>query len=383
MNMEPTRIEYGLGGTPGLANTTGNQRLKSYSSYENGLNLPPRDLTTSSTLELRLTGRQKLALESEHKRVAGSRLAFQEGLRHMPSTQVYAPVSMESADNYPRARPLVAPTLGRGPLPIIKEEKKARNIQGYLRRKALKYQRRIGVFLKGAGRDLAESFPQHVEAAVTGFVSTATNRFNALQDELDRGALCGGQVDNADHNLESDGGSEQRVRVKTIKTLKALQVEENIDDHIPENKNANYVDIPLPSFNKARAMRDKKTRRAYVSLTYYLKTKHFMHIKDPHHIRTLVQDARAWMIKNEFKMESFVEYCILTSAVAAAFFVDQEELAFRSRMKNRREWQALFKHNNACNGDLGYRFGGVEARFKTLRHLGKTNVHLPLSQLSP
>jgi hypothetical protein len=102
-----------------------------------------------------------------------------------------------------------------------------------------------------------------------------------------------------------------------------------------------------------------------------------MHSKDPHFIRTLVQDARAWLLRNQFKMETKTEYIILTSSVMSAFFVDQEELAFRARMKNRREWQALDKHNKAATGDLGWRLGGVEPRFQTLRHAFKTRVRLP------
>lgn len=382
MKMYETNNEYGLGGSPGLANTTGNKRLKTYSSLENGLNLPPRDLTTQSTTELRLTRRQEAQLQGQHLSAAASRLAFQAGLLSMPSAQVYVPVSMDDPSHYPKARRLEAPTLGKvRALPSIAEEKKAKNIQGYLRRKALK----MRVFFSRAHSALAECSPsKQTESAVKG-VEHCSNKFQPLTDELELSGSAGEEVDNATPTSPTQSDDRWSVvkRVKNVRSLKALTETEEVDDCIPQQKPADYVDIPLPSFNKARAMRDKKSRRSYVALTYYLKTKHFMHIKDPHHIRTLVQDARAWMIKNNFQMETFLEYCILTSAVAAAFFVDQEELAFRARMKNSREWQALYKHNNACQGDLGYKFGGVEARFKTLRHLGKTNVHLPVTQLSP
>lgn len=396
MIMETINEEYGLGGVLGPDNVTSGKRLTRWTSLEDGLSKYPVEHDTKSlgseltvlrapfrdelwwaTNMARLPNSDAKMGEREISKKIDDRL-FQDGLDQMPKIE-RDPLSTDVA-GLPKPRPVVAPTLGKYKPRTAIDIQKEKNVQGYLRRKVLK----IGKVLKGAKSILAfaHSDPKprmaQVLATPVEHPQEQPNRFATLQDEAE---LLGDGTDDQIVTEEVVMGSPKRRKVVDMKSM--LKEAEVISDHIPDTKPNTYVDIPLPSFGKARAMRDKKSRRAYVALTYYLKCKHFMHIKDPHFIRTLVQDARAWMIKSEFKMETYAEYCILASAVAAAFFVDQEELSFRARMKNARNWQAIEKHNNACNGDLGYRFLGVEARFKTLRHLGKTHVHLPLTQPSP
>lgn len=261
---------------------------------------------------------------------------------------------------------------------------KAHSIAGYLRRK----------MLKALKKPKKQVIPDtNVKAAIVSEsreIVETSNRFALVEDELcdnveDETPLEQGVVEGKPSETQSDG----------VGNLNGSPDGGRVVDGTPEEPIGNVVgqrnqvvndpefeEMPLPSFNKARALRDKKSRKTFTALTYYLKCKHYMHMKDPHFIRTLVQDARAWLIRGQYKMESYKEYMILTSAVMSAFFVDQEELAFRARMKNSTEWQAIKKHNNACNGDLGYRFGGVEARFSDLRHVFQTHVTLPPSSIS-
>lgn len=263
---------------------------------------------------------------------------------------------------------------------------KAHSIAGYLRRKMLKANKQrpkkqvmpdtnVKAEIKGGAREIVET----------------PNRFALVEDEVVDGVEDETPLEQVEAEGKPDEGSpdgvgnidgspddcEMVIELPRKKSVSGVVGKRNSVSGDPD-----YEDIPLPSFDKARALRDKKSRKTFTALTYYLKCKHYMHMKDPHFIRTLVQDARAWLIRGQYKMESYKEYMILTSAVMSAFFVDQEELAFRARMKNSTEWQAIKKHNNACNGDLGYRFGGVEARFSDLRHAFQTHVTLPPSSIS-
>jgi len=256
--------------------------------------------------------------------------------------------------------------------PQEKRRESASAIAGYLRRKALavravtnKTKRRVIERVTKAGKP----------GGAQEITIPLSNRFGLVEDELSDEVNdetpdpeMGGV---ATSSVEGNEGSESKV-VRRSKEPDQFIVDEELD----------FDELPLPSFKKARCLRDKKIRSVYTRLTYYLKCKHFMHSKDPHHIRTLVQDARAWLLKAKCSMETYQEYVLLTSAVSAAFFVDQEELNFRARMKNRIEWQALSKHNAACNGDLGWRLGQVEPRFNRLRHAFMTQVRLPNSPMS-
>lgn len=274
---------------------------------------------------------------------------------------------------------------------------KAHAIAGYLKRRMLK-----------AGNK-AQAIPTNKQKTVLGASSdvggrrdpvTVSNRFILVEDEMDAAGERGTQV--ADEPGRGDKGGPVAKKESSRSGSRQLSKSSIAPDRdiemvdgeitcnsgeqdttvvgvIPAGQSTAYHQVDPPSFSKARALRDKKSRVTYTALTYYLKCKHYMHVKDPHFVRTLVQDARAWLLRGQFKMETYQEYVILTSAVMSAFFVDQEELHFRARMKNRKEWQALDKHNRACNGDLGWRFGQVEPRFKALRHVFQSRVRLPVA----
>lgn len=256
--------------------------------------------------------------------------------------------------------------------PQEKKCEKASAVAGYLRRKVLAVRKATNK----AKRRVIESVSKTEKSGGTNeVVVPLSNRFALVEDEL--------SGEETDETLEPE---EERVVISSTEgnegSVSEIVRKSEEPNQFEVDEELDFDELPTPSFKKARCLRDKKTRSIYTRLTYYLKCKHFMHSKDPHHIRTLVQDARAWLLKAKCNMESYQEYVLLTSAVSAAFFVDQEELNFRARMKNRTEWQALAKHNAACSGDLGWRFGQVEPRFNRLRHVAMSHVRLPSSPIS-
>lgn len=266
--------------------------------------------------------------------------------------------------------------------PVEKKKEKGSAILGYLRRKALASRTAIK---KATARRVIKSAPQTEKSGVSQEVIIPTsNRFGLVEDEV-----VDMEIDETpagdDQVTPSTPESGEQVTPSTSKRKRGSESEVSRELGEPngfEVTEDDFETIETPSFKLARCLRDKKTRSIYTRLTYYLKCKHFMHSKDPHHIRTLVQDARAWLQKAKCSMENHTEYTLLTSAVSAAFFVDQEELNFRARMKNRREWQAILKHNAVSAGDLGWRFGQVEPRLSGLRHALMSRVRLPITPIS-
>lgn len=249
--------------------------------------------------------------------------------------------------------------------------KKAHSISGYIKRKMLK--------AKQVMTNTTINVAEQVSSALNDTIdkqekAMAGNRFKMLLDQCPDVPECDPDCEMQVEDCGKDNLLPVHKRSRNACNVKAHELH-----GVPEDKSKEFDVLPEASRARARAMRDKKSRRAYTSLTYYLKCKHFMHSKDPHFIRTLVQDARAWMLRNKFLMETYGEYAILTTSVMAAFFVDQEELNFRSQMKNRKQWQLLDKHNRACAGDLGHRLWKVEPRLNTLRHALQARVRFPAS----
>lgn len=240
-----------------------------------------------------------------------------------------------------------------------KPSTKAQRIAGYLRRKALCF--------RGTTKPAATNDARSTSAVVEEQpVIKTNNAYTFLKDEV----VDGDDQDNAPMEPSGEACEQGGGRPKRLKKVK-VKGEPEVD---PDDEAQVLID--LPNFRRARALRDKKSRKTFAALTYYLKCKHFMHVRDPHFIRTLVQDARAWLIRSDYKMESYHDYTILASSVASAFFVDQQELGFRARMKNRTEWHAIDKINHVCVGDLGYRHGHLGTRFN-LRHAFQSRVFLP------
>nr|WRQ65277.1 hypothetical protein [Tolivirales sp.] len=256
-------------------------------------------------------------------------------------------------------------------LPIKKRISKSANVLGYLRRKGSV----LSTTIRKSSRPKESAFKEYNSQSTQVMNAVAddiSNRFNVLTDTM-------ADTPDDDDDMEevnSIGGasvtSNQRAVVAEAQPAPPPDPEDEKSWH----------DIIKPSFAKARALRDKKTRKVYTALTYHLKCKHFMHSRDPHFVRTLVQDARAWMTRQKLPTESYLEYAVLTSAVAAAFFVDQEELDFRARMKNRTEWQAIDKLNKAMTGDLGHRLFPVKPILNGVRHVFQSHVRFPPTNIA-
>lgn len=109
--------------------------------------------------------------------------------------------------------------------------------------------------------------------------------------------------------------------------------------------------VPCRSIAKVAAKR--KARLVYSQLLNFLRCKHFMHYRDHHFITTLVADARAWMLANKYTMDTPLHFSILSMAVTQAFVVNQAELDFRARLKNKAAQDHMSHHNKAMTGDLG------------------------------
>lgn len=248
--------------------------------------------------------------------------------------------------------------------PKSPKQSKAKNILGFLRRKSKNNLSRRDSTDSNRSQKSQRSDSSVFKETMESVGEEIENRFNLLKDTL------------AEHT-DDEEDEDMHETVSVAGSHRSKPAGDQAQTAPPPDEDTSWHEITRPSFSKARALRDKRTRRVYTALTYHLKCKHFMHSRDPHFVRTLVQDARAWMTRQKLPTESYLEYAVLTSAVAAAFFVDQEELDFRARMKNRNEWQSISKINRAMTGDLGHRLFQVEPRFNTLRHAFQSRVRFP------
>jgi len=289
-----------------------------------------------------------------------------------------------------------------GNLPIKKRISKSANVMGYLRRKGSVITKTIRKPYRPKESPLKE-FNSESTAAMNRAADAIGDRSEALQDTLDRQGLDSESTtamnraadtisnrfealqDTLEDKPDDDDDMDYTLSTSNIEvntTQRVTSAEAQPTPPPDPEAETSWHDIIKPSFAKARALRDKKTRKVYTALTYHLKCKHFMHSRDPHFIRTLVQDARAWMTRQKLPTESYLEYAVLTSAVAAAFFVDQEELDFRARMKNRTEWQAIDKLNKAMTGDLGHRLFPVKPMLNGVRHVFQSHVRFPPTNIA-
>ena len=212
---------------------------------------------------------------------------------------------------------------------------KAHAIAGYLRRRMLKESKTAKYQAKlSSTKTMKPSDGASNDVGCDNSNIVCRNKFILVEDELDSAGECLEQENEASGGIS--GTSESTVRETGLNQSRSRRKSKSsatsemdcgevtcIDSEqkttlgpIPAGQSTEFHEIPLPSFNKARALRDKKSRKTYTALTYYLKCKHFMHTKDPHFIRTLVQDARAWLIRGQFKMETYQEFVILTSAIS-------------------------------------------------------------------
>jgi hypothetical protein len=139
-------------------------------------------------------------------------------------------------------------------------------------------------------------------------------------------------------NMEWEVLSNKVVKESSSKVVDKVDWE---DFTVPERKTVNKI------------IKGKKTFKVYSRLLYHLRTKYFLKYRDHHFMNTLVNEARIWMVKNEFKCDSALDYTIMTSAVLAAFLVSKEELEFRQAVKDTTNFDNMTHLNATVIGDLG------------------------------
>jgi hypothetical protein len=116
---------------------------------------------------------------------------------------------------------------------------------------------------------------------------------------------------------------------------------------------AKFIIPKRSDFKRFKAMR---YIYADPELTNHLKCKYYMKRRDAATIQQMVSDARLYMLKAGRTMNTDDDYDTMTRAVMAAYFIDDAELEFRSRMKNQDNYDSLLHHNRTLEGDLGLVF---------------------------
>lgn len=105
------------------------------------------------------------------------------------------------------------------------------------------------------------------------------------------------------------------------------------------------------SINKVQ--KKKKSIKTYSRLVNFLRCKFFMRMRDHNLINTMVNDARVWMIKNDFKCESDEDFFVMTQSIIVAFMVNEQEMTFRALLKNKDNWENTAHLNKTLAGNLG------------------------------
>jgi len=175
------------------------------------------------------------------------------------------------------------------------------------------------------------------------------NMFRLLEDE----AALPGEVLTDEKRIEigqKRATESAETRLKDVN--KGRKMRDNLAGH-------NYCEQEIPKRKDVnKFVKNKKHYMVYSRLLYHLRCKHFMKARDAGLINALVTDARVWMAKAEFVMETAAEYTILAYAVLGAFLVSREELEFRQIIKQKDNYDNMTHINNTAGGVLGnYLFG--------------------------
>jgi hypothetical protein len=98
-------------------------------------------------------------------------------------------------------------------------------------------------------------------------------------------------------------------------------------------------------------MRNKLAKHsASLKLTYFLKCKYAFSPRSANIIISMRTDARVWMTMNDYKMETPEEYDMLTTAVLAAYFIDQNEYLLFQVMSDPKFYNATYDFNQSMAG---------------------------------
>nr|WRQ64996.1 hypothetical protein [Tolivirales sp.] len=102
-----------------------------------------------------------------------------------------------------------------------------------------------------------------------------------------------------------------------------------------------------------KLVNNKRHMKVCSRLLNHLRCKYHLTLRDKSLPARLVHEARTWLIKAGHTCETDLDYAVLSSAVSAAFMVSDEELEFRSRVKNKQNYENMYHLNETLQGNLG------------------------------
>jgi len=210
--------------------------------------------------------------------------------------------------------------------------KKLINSKNYITRKYLSYKNS-----RRASEQVAPNYP--VVIREEGVM--LNNSYGSLSDEVVECEHC-------EDSEEIHSSSASSWPEPTIPSLISDEVTstESVKDPLDDY----FVYFRRSALNKTV---NKKNVKFCSKLTYFLRCKHFMKLRDPSLINTLVNDARVWMLKEGRKCDTEDDYFMLAHSVMATFLVNTKEMEFRKHLKNKMNWDNMAHLNKTLLGDLG------------------------------
>lgn len=97
-----------------------------------------------------------------------------------------------------------------------------------------------------------------------------------------------------------------------------------------------------------------KWSKSYPKLSYHLRIKYHMSVRNYTTYTYMKQDARTWMLKNGFTCDNQFDYQFMVACVNAAFVIQDEEIITREVIKDKINLPAMHKINEFVAGDLGH-----------------------------
>lgn len=122
-----------------------------------------------------------------------------------------------------------------------------------------------------------------------------------------------------------------------------IKPDDRVDDY--------FKHFPRSKVNKM--VKKAKVIKTFSRLSNFLKSKYFMRLRDHSLITTMVNDARVWMLKQGFTLETEDDYFVMTQSVIVSFLVQEQEMKFRKILKEPENWDNMAHLNNTAAGKLG------------------------------
>jgi len=182
----------------------------------------------------------------------------------------------------------------------------------------------------------------------------ATNVFSVLVDEADvSDDLCVEEIEEPIHEIKPTTPRLLTPIVESIVEDKDQSIISEVLDATTTNMLDAIMTIPDRAECKKRVS-SSKVIRSQKALTQFLKCKYFMRARNLPLINSMVNDARVWMMKDNRKCDTDIDYTIMTSSIMAAYMIQREELEFRALLKRPDNYQNTVRLNNLVNdGNLG------------------------------